>query len=70
MFKFLLPLIAAIRVPLNPHHPGWSAGETVARAYNGCKLEIKDHAKLQKAIAVRERGEDCRDEKKGFLKID
>jgi len=55
MFKFLLPLIAALRVPLSPYRNGWESGQDVARAYNGCKLEIRDHGKLQKTIAVREK---------------
>ncbi len=40
MFKFLLPLIAAIRVPLRPASGGWGAGQDVAQAYLGCKKEL------------------------------
>lgn len=40
MFKFLLPLIAAIRVPLDPYRKGWGAGADVAEAYDSCKKAL------------------------------
>lgn len=52
MLKFLLPLIAALRVPLSPQYPDWTAGQNVARAYLACKQELEDHAKLERATAA------------------
>ena len=53
MFKFLLPLIAALRVPLNPDRGGWSAGTDVAQAYNGCKSELIRYAEKSAVQKVR-----------------
>ena len=44
MFKFLLPLIAAIRVPLDPCRNGWGAGVDVAQAYDSCKKALISQA--------------------------
>lgn len=44
MFKFLLPLIAAIRVPLRQASESWVAGYDVAQAYLSCKKELTRQA--------------------------
>ncbi len=52
MFKFLLPLIAALRVPLDRTNGSWDVGVGVAKAYNGCKSELVRYAEksaVQKA---------------------
>lgn len=53
MFKFLLPLVAAFRVPLRPDQDGLAAGYDVARAYVGCKGELMRQAQQGAAQKVR-----------------
>ncbi len=38
MFRFLLPLIAAIRLP--QHTDGWQYGRAIAQAYKGCQADL------------------------------
>lgn len=53
MFKFLLPLIAALRVPLHPASGGWGVGQDVAQAYLGCKKELIRYAEKSAVQKVR-----------------
>jgi len=41
MFKFLLPLIAAIKAGRSGTCDGWELGKTVAQAWKGCVDELK-----------------------------
>lgn len=40
MLKFLLPLIAALKVDCCGEPDGWRLGVAVAQAYKGCKSEL------------------------------
>lgn len=40
VLKFLLPLIAALKVDCSGKSDGWSLGVAVAQAYKGCRAEI------------------------------
>lgn len=44
MLKFLLPLIAALKVDCCGEPDGWRLGVAVAQAYKGCQAELKRQA--------------------------
>jgi len=41
MFKFLLPLMAALKAGRNANRDGWELGVEIAQAYKGCMAELK-----------------------------
>lgn len=40
MLRWLLPLIAALKVRAEPGQGSWDLGRSVAQAYKGCKVEL------------------------------
>lgn len=40
MLRWLLPLIAALKVRAVPGQGGWDLGRSVAQAYKGCRAEL------------------------------